>query len=249
MAKRRASVIDPFARLLTTVALLALTTSCAPTNSTVLLHQLGERFPFYACVPLGWIPVISKSYYYPGFSSENDDTGWWLPPTWTAIITPAELKAPAARTEYSILNRLVGVHMLQRQPIQSGYQYWLTWSARQYYYDGDEFGNNPLHEPFLCYSRIVPQRITTEQPIHVERYGREDDRLFRVAFDWSADTPADWLNDAGLRDYGAILAPALGSLRVTVVDERGVWNIHYVPTTALPMLGFTNRSSWTARHP
>ncbi len=75
--------------------------------------------------------------------------------------------------------------MLQSSNTADGRRYFLTMRAMPYYFDRNDLGHNPERAPYLCYSTVVPQRVTWTQPVHVERDGSApgNRQVFRAAFE------------------------------------------------------------------
>ncbi len=182
--------------------------SCSPTDHRIILYALRERFHYYECVPLGWVPVPVDGTYVQGYSAELDQTDWWLPPKWVGSIRIDRLKHRDARVTYALLNELVRVGMLDRNRVKNSFRYHLTWRALSYYFDENDFGNNPEHYSFLCYSKIAPQRVVWNEPIHRERIGGSETDVFRAKVEWLPGPVAAWAEDAFLQSHSVTLVPA-----------------------------------------
>ncbi len=50
--------------------------------------------------------------------------------------------------------------------MNNGIRYNLTERAFPYYFEGNDFGDNPDHLSYLCYSRLVPDRVVSSQAVH-----------------------------------------------------------------------------------
>jgi hypothetical protein len=216
-----------------------------------MMHAVSARFRYYECVPLGWVPVPAGDTYHRGYSAELDETDWWLPPTWSGVIRASELRRPDVKATYDVLNELVRAGVVQLQTSADRFRYHLTWQGLRYYFDGDDFGNNPSHNSFVCFSGMEPQRVIWSEPVHVEqnRDGSGETQVFRAAFEWRPGPPAAWANDAFLQSHSVILEPVNGPLVVRFVNRRGEWEIDYPRATALPRLGFADASVWPASRP
>ncbi len=235
--------------------ILAALSACSPTNHLVIMHFVNAQFARqnYQCVPLGWVPVPFDGTYYEGYSAELDETDWWLPPKWVGSVNSSELKHADVRVTYELLNELVSVGMLDRDRVHGGFRYHLTMRALPFYFDENDFGNNPEHFAYLCYSGIVPQRVIWNQPIHVEQVhgGSGKTQVFRAAFEWLPSTVAPWADSAFIQSHSVILAPTKGPIVVKFVNRQGTWEISNVHlfASALPRIGFADASAWPKSRP
>ncbi|MBV8282765.1 MAG: hypothetical protein JO347_12005 [Candidatus Eremiobacteraeota bacterium] len=183
--------------------------------------------------------------YYDVRSVELDETYWWLPPKWAGIIEGRDLARPDTRQAFDLLNDLARVGMVQRRNERGAFSYHLTWSALQYYFEGTEYGNNPEGLSFLCYSRIVPESVLWNEPIHAEQIAGVKMDAFRAAIKWAPSPPASWADDAFIRAHSVMLVPANAPLVVKFVRVGDVWETHYEsPTSAVPHLLFVNPRAW-----
>jgi len=122
--------------------------------------------------------------------------------------------------------------------------------ALDYYWERTQYRNNPGGEPYLCYSTIIPERATWNQPVHIEK--DRDGHLiqtFRAAFKWRASPIANWANDRLLRSHSVILAPIFSSTIAKFVNVNGDWVIQniYSRTQALPRVA--DASVWAPLGP
>lgn len=225
---------------------LAASSGCSVQSPTALMHAFSQRFPYYACVPLGWVPIPAADMSYQvGYSAQTDDSSWYLPAKWVANIDRSTTKRPDVKAEFELLTRLVDAGVLQMSVSGERFTFHLTWNGLPYYYDDDEFGNNPLHEPFLCQSRIVPGAILWKEPVHGETIGGVDRSVFRVAFSWSRGQPASWANDPFVASHSAILAPFSGPIVVRFVqDSDGSWEMDQLDSASTPRVGLVDRAAW-----
>lgn len=226
--------------------------ACAPTDHHIIMLNLRAQFAQQGCecVPLGWVPVRLADTYYQGYSAELDQTDWWLPPKWVGRVSTKDLKHANVRVTYDLLNELTRVGMLDRKPAADAFEYHLTLSALPFYYDEDALGNNPEHFTYLCYSRMVPERLTWSEPIHLEQIGDAPEKMeaFRAAFEWRPSPAAAWAENAFLRSHSVVLAPSQHTLTVKFVNWKGTWEIYHVNmfASALPHIGVTDASVWPA---
>jgi hypothetical protein len=124
--------------------------------------------------------------------------------------------------------------MLIRRRTPLGFRYHLTPRAVPYYFASNDYGNNPDDVPYLCYSTMVPLRVTWNQPVHIER-GADGSpvRVFRAGFEWRASPDASWA-DAMLRSHGVLLAPTQSPVVAKFVDWKGAW---YIENIESPLAG------------
>ena len=226
--------------------IVAASSGCSVQSSTALIHAFGQRFPYYACVPLGWVPIPApdKSYEV-GYSAQTDDSSWYLPAKWVANIDRSSTKRPDVKAEFDLLTHLVDAGVLQMSVARDRFTFHLTLNGLPNYYDDDEFGNNPLHEPFLCQSRIVPGAILWREPVHAEMIAGVDRSVFRAAFSWSHGQPANWANDPFVASHSAILAPFGGPIVVRFVQgSDGLWEMDQLEGAGTPRIDFTDRAAW-----
>jgi len=117
--------------------------------------------------------------------------------------------------------------LVQRRQVPDGYLYHVTPDGFDYYFDDDQFGNNPEHEPYLCYSTMVPQRVTWSEPVRLETRQFEARRLptFRAAFEWQPSADADWADNPFLRSHSVVLGPARSPTVATFVKFDASWEL------------------------
>ncbi len=196
------------------------------------MHALRSQVAnqYHECVPLGWAPVPVAGTYYPGYSAELQETNSWLRPLWLGSVQTSDLQRPAVRATFEVLNELAHVGMLESRRVPGGFRYRLTLRALPYYFDENQYGNNPEHWPYLCYSLIVPQRVVWNQPIQLERHGYRPSasEAFRVGFQWRPSQVASWSNNAILRSHSVILAPTASPLIATFAKRDGAWIIQHL---------------------
>ncbi|HEY7995020.1 MAG TPA: hypothetical protein VID24_12470 [Candidatus Eremiobacteraceae bacterium] len=195
------------------------------------------------------IPTSHNSYMV-GYSAQTDDSSWYLPAKWVANIDRSTTQRPDVKAEFDLLIRLVDAGVLQMSMASDRFTFHLTWNGLPYYYEDDEFGNNPLHEPFLCQSRIVPGAILWREPVRSESIGGVDKNVFRAAFSWSRERPASWANDPFVASHSVILAPFSSPIVVRFVqDADGSWEMDQVNDAGIPRIGFADQSSWQPSAP
>ena len=153
-------------------------------------------------MPLGWSPVAVAGTYYPGTSVTLYEEGVWLPAQWIGRVRARDLARRDVRTISGVLNELARAGMLVRDNARGGTRYHLTAAAAPFYYDENDYGNNPDHIPYLCYSTIVPQQVLSIDSARRGRlrYGSHDEEMFHATFAWTPSPIAVWANDAFLRE-------------------------------------------------
>ena len=204
-------------------------TGCSPTDQRVIMNRLNSQLTqqYHECVPLGWNPVPVAGTYYPGSSAEFVEENTWLRPVWLGSVRTSDLLRPETRAIYRVLNKLVKAGMVEKNRTPGGFRYHLTMRALPYYFDDNALGNNPDHIPYLCYSKIVPQRVIWNQPIHLEQSRDNVGRIevFRVAFSWTSSPVGSWSADADLRSRSVILAPVASPTIVKFIKSGKTWEI------------------------
>lgn len=174
----------------------------------------------HACVPLGWYPVRVGTMFYPGYSAEMQDNSW-VPPLWLGSVHARDLSHGQVRVVASILNRFVQNGLLESHATPRGNHFHLTLRGMADYFDRNDFGNNPDHLPYLCYSKVVPQSVVRFDA--VPRSPRDGSR-FTATFTWTSGAEAPWV-DAFLRAHAIVLAPTGSPATAVFVRENGEWQI------------------------
>ena len=208
--------------------------ACSPANDQVVLATLRTQLvtQYHECVPLGWSPVAVAGTYYPGTSVTLYEEGVWLPARWIGRVRTRDLARPDVRTISAVLNELTHAGMLVRDDARGGARYHLTAAAAPFYYDESDYGNNPDHIPYLCYSTIVPQKVLSIGSARRGRlrYGSHDEDLFRATFAWTPSTIAGWANDPFLRSHSVKLGPAESPVTATFAKRHGEWALAELST-------------------
>lgn len=215
-------------------AITTLVAACAPNSAFTIMHAAQAHFAraYHQCIPLGWNPTPIYGTYYPGYDVELEESDWWLPPIWLGYLPQSVAYGRRARTAERVLALLVGAGMVKRDTYSGASYYHITDAAFDYFYDDDNLGNNPGHAPYLCFSKIVPQRVLWKQPVHAERGAS----TFRVALAWSAGPPAPWAANPELRKYAVTLAPARAPLILKFAKTKDGWQIVNVYPSAPNLL-------------
>lgn len=229
-------------------ALFVTLAACSPTNQGVILRELNARLAtqYHECVPLGWNPKpVVEAYFVPRYSAEFHDASW-IAPLWLASIPDAIASRPDARAAALVMNDLVAIGMLARHHVGASTRYRLTMRGRPYYFDRNEFGDNPDHLPYLCYSRIVPQQILWNQPVHLERFREESQRvqIFRASFTWIAGARDAWAADPVLRSHTGVLPPSISPAIAEFANLDGSWEVVKMVAAAPPLPRVSNVAVW-----
>jgi hypothetical protein len=226
----------------------AVLTACGPTNHRVIMKELRGQLArqYHACVPLGWNPVPASGSFYPGISVTVQEEGVWLPVMWLARIDARAAARPDVRAVARVLDELARIGMLSREAWPSGVRYRLTERALPYFFADDEHGNNPEALPYLCYSAIVPQRVVSNEDVHVENlHGAIDEaQVFRASFQWKPGPAAAWANDPVLRSHSVLLAPNADTLVAQFVKLGGSWRVLKVSAADSPLPILVDASVW-----
>lgn len=220
------------------ITLAQMLTCCSAVSDRVVVGTLKTALQqeYHACVPLGWDPVPVLGHYYPGYSSEYFENGVWLRPFWIGVVYDNQQRDPRVRAAEAVMDALIRVGMLQRTSGRGATFYHLTPAAVRYYYDGNSYGDNPDHLPFLCYSSVLPTKVIRTGPILR--------RSFRVTFEWRSSSPAPWADDSFLRSHSVLLPPLVTPTFAQFSKSQGQWYVQRIWTTQ-PMLGRTvEPSAW-----
>jgi hypothetical protein len=180
------------------------------------------------CVPLGWDPArVDDNFFYVGYSAELDETSWYLPPPWVAGFGPHAVIGPQGRTVQALLSHLMRSGMVSERKRVGHAQYHLTAAGFERFFDNDNFGNNRLLNPYLCYSTIAPRTIVWKQPVHLENdpYGPGRVQVFRVAFTWTVLPDRSWTPDAFIRAHTITLGPARSPAIAKFVRRGNDWEL------------------------
>jgi hypothetical protein len=234
-------------RAIATIALLACLSACTPTpdppaggSRAAILSELSYAFTFqyHACVPLGWGPVAVAGTYYPGYVASLQNYGEFLDAVWRARIALPQISDPQIRPVYEVLNHLVGAGLLSRTRDASVYEYYMTANAMHYYYGISRYDNNRAWMQYLCYSRVLPDRLLWVQRIPQPSDWTGHAQWYRVSFTWKASAPAGWARDPFLRRHSVILSPLKSPTQAKMFYIDGHWHVAniYDRTWMLPAL-------------
>jgi len=228
------------------IAAVAALGACAPTNARVILKTVRTQLAnqYHECVPLGWAPVPVAGTYYPGYSIEASDERAWLKALWIGVVRADALSRPDVRATYDVLDQLAQAGLVVKRRFPQGFFYHLTVRALPYYFDGNDFGNNPDHIPYLCYSRVVPDRVVWSQSVRAERAGGRTADVFRAAFHWHASEIAPWAASPLLRSHSVVLAPTQSPVVATFVQVQSSWLIETIVTAGRPVPRLADASVW-----
>jgi hypothetical protein len=182
----------------------------------------------HACVPLGWNPVPAGGYYYPGYSTSYQKPGVWLPPLWLGVIYDDQRNDADVRASYDVINALISVGMVRVERRSHATFYHLTMNAVPYYFNSNNYGEDPDGIPMLCYSTIVPTKILSTSAV----VGGS----FKATFQWRPSPPAGWAATTFFRTHSIILPPLQETAIATFRKYPWGWSMHSLSTSA-PMLG------------
>jgi hypothetical protein len=221
--------------------------ACSPTNDEVILGMLRTQLAaqYHECVPLGWSPVAVAGTYYPGTTVTLYEEGVWLPARWIGRVRTRDLARRDVRAISDVLNELARAGMLVREKTSAGSRYHLAAAAQPFFYDDSDYGNNPDHIPYLCYSTIVPQRVLSTDSVRRARlrYGSRDEDMFHATFAWTPSPIAGWANDAFLRSHSVMLGPAESPVTVTLAKRHGEWMIAEL-SAPTPVARIVDTAAW-----
>ncbi|HET6896323.1 MAG TPA: hypothetical protein VFH72_13140 [Candidatus Baltobacteraceae bacterium] len=209
------------------LALSACAHAPTPGSTAAVLNALSSALDvqYHACVPLGWNPVVVAGTYYPGYIASRQSYEETWDAIWRGRILTAETAKLPVKPVYEVLNHLVEAGLLKRTRSSSSYDYYLKYAALPYYYDTSWFGNNKGDMQYLCYSKIVPDRI-----LWVEHTRRPSDwsgpaQWYRASFTWKASAPAAWARDPFLRAHSVILAPLKSPTTAKMFYIDKTWHV------------------------
>lgn len=229
------------------VGLAAMLIGCSPGSPSFVMAALSSDKHPYECVPLGWVPAVTTGGgYFDAYDADVDETDWWLPPKWSAMVATDRPIHGDERVTFDLLNALAQAGMVQATRTRDGFVYHLTWQALQYYYDGDSFGNNPEHYPYLCYSEVVPLRVNWVAPIHDEHVAGSSDEVEAFSADvrWSTRIDGGWGAGEVIHAHSVTLAPEQGDVLVTFHEDAGAWDVAVRRTSPLPHISLVEPSAW-----
>ncbi len=227
---------------------LILLGACSHSIDSVLHGAIFDRFSaqFHRCVPLGWVPEPVDGSYVPGYSVEYSPRDVWLPPLWLGFVPGRALHTVHGLSAYRLLKEFVKAGLVESQPARRGTWYRLTERAVPYYFEGNDFGNNPLHLSYLCYSTIVLDGLAWSAGAQAGADGG-DAHAFKVRFTWHSDSEATWAANPVVQRYSVTLAPTQSPAAVEVAKRDGSWEVaraYYDATNTL-----TNPSAWATSPP
>jgi len=222
-------------------------TACSPAQHWLVLRAIRAEMAqhYHGCVPLGWNPIPVDGGFILGENVELDSSGWWLPPLWVGVVPRHDISQPSVRVISQILNDLAAEGLLQRSAISGGDQYNMTPMAIRYYYDDDFYGNNPEGASYLCYSKIVFDKLQWDRQIATNRVTNAPKGAvhFVCAFSWHPSAEATWiLGDRFLQAHGVLLAPTANPIVIAYWQLGGDWGIENVEDATLNRL--VDPSAW-----
>lgn len=213
-----------------------------PASQYALLTSLSDelQFQYHECVPLGWQPVPVANTYYPGFSASAPTYAEFLDAIWRGRISTKDLRRSDARTVSAVLTHLVLAGLLSSEKTPNGVNYFLRPQAFPYYFGSSVYKNNRDSLQYLCYSRIVPDKIVWSQPILAPPVSRHASKVqwYRVVFTWKPSTPAAWASDPFLRAHSIVLSPTSSPTAARMYYNNDGWHVAgiYDHTWMLPKL-------------
>lgn len=213
--------------------------ACSPTNHRTLMRTLTANFSAqpHECVPLGWNPVpFDGKHFVPGQGIEVQEPGTWIPAMWIGGIPSGEgSKGEEVHSIAGVLDALVRAGLVARTRFRGRYRYHLTAQSLPYYFDENQYGNNPDHLPYLCYSWIVPQNVVWSGPVHEANDG-ERRTVFGAEFAWRPSPRAAWGADPMIRAHSVVLAPDQSPLLARVGKWGREWRVEriYLESSSMP---------------
>jgi hypothetical protein len=181
---------------------------------------------------------LTTTSYVPGYDATSSDAGGWFQALWIAVIRKRDLSLPTARRTRTILDELTRLGMLKRIEFSDRFRYHLTTRGSDYFYDQNELGNNSERWPYMCFSRVIPERIAWERP------SSADAGHLRVAFTWKPVPVGAWMTPR-LKPYGVVLTPTMSPTVATLVRRREQW---VVASMDVSYPSVANRAAWLPPH-
>jgi hypothetical protein len=219
--------------------------SCSHRADSFLYDAIDDRFSgqFHRCVPLGWEPAPVDGSYVPSYSIEYSPSDAWLPPLWLGSLPDWARSTTEGRSTYRLLTALARAGLVESERGAHSTLYRLTERGAPFYFEGNDLGNNPLHLPYLCYSAIVPDRLTSSTG---RKKGQSDGvtASFTVRFAWHSDPDAAWAADPVIQHYSVNLAPTQSPAVVEVANRNGWWEVAHAYYDASNTLA--DPSAWPA---
>lgn len=212
------------------------------------MHALASALEvqYHACVPLGWNPVAVAGTYYPGYIASRQTYEETWDAIWRGRILVADATKHGVKPVYDVLNHLVKAGLLRRVRAASYYDYYLTYEALPYYYDTSWFDNNRGDMQYLCYSKIVPNRIVWSQRIRRPSDWSGPAQWYRASFTWTASTPLAWARDPFLRSHSVILAPLKSPTIAKMFYLDKTWHVVNIYDKTWMMPKVSDAAVWNA---
>lgn len=219
-----------------------------PGSQAAVLGALSSALveQHHACVPLGWGPVAVAGTYYPGYvaSLQSYEETWDA--IWRGRILTADLSKARVKPVYAVLNHLVQAGLLEKKRTPFSYDYYLTYNALAYYYDGSRFGDNIGDMQYLCYSNIVPEHLIWVQRIPAPADWTGPAQWYRAAFTWKASAPAAWARDPFLRAHSVILSPLKSPTTAKMFYVEKTWHVADIYDRTWMMPRVSDSTAWNS---
>ena len=238
-------------------ALLAalLLSACAhaptPGSQAAVLNALSNALEvqYHACVPLGWNPVAVAGTYYPGYIASRQSYEETWDAIWRGRILAANVEKPSVKPVYEVLNHLEDAGLLRRVRTPLNYDYYLTPNALPYYYDTSWFDNNRGDMQYLCYSKIIPDRIVWVEHIRRPSNWSGPAQWYRASFKWRASASATWASDPFLRAHSVILAPLKSPTTAKMFYLDETWHVTNIYDHTWMMPKVSDATAWNSPQP
>ncbi len=193
----------------------------------------------HACIPLGWnaVPVV-KHYFAPGTSVELTEEGVWIPAAWIGSVREGRGTSDVRQIR-TVLAALRNAGLIQTREAGKSLQYRLTAEGLKYYYDENDYKNNPAHLSYLCYSHVVPVRIVWRSPVKSEK--------FRAAIAWEPSPPAQWASDPVLRAHTVVLSPASTTVVASFIKQGHQWSLQRLDEPGIGLPQVADPKAWALK--
>lgn len=213
--------------------------SCAPNSAWSVMRVTQDALATqpHECIPLGWnvVPVVNH-YFAPGTSVELTEEGIWIPAAWIGSVRQGRSTSDVRQIR-TVLAALRKAALIQTREVGKSLQYRLTAEGLKYYYDENDYKNNPAHLSYLCYSHIVPVRVVWSSPVKSEQ--------FRAGIAWQASPPAQWASDPVLRAHTVVLSPTSTTVVASFKKQGHQWYLQRLEEPGIGLPKVADPKAWT----
>lgn len=238
-------------KVIAATVMMFLLAACAPKTGPgsqyALLDALSEQlYQYHSCIPLGWQPVAVAGTYYPGYIASLQGYAEFLDAIWRGRIPAGDVQKPRVAPVFRVLNHLVQAGLLDRKRTSTGFDYYLTEQALQYYYASSLYQDNRGNMQYLCYSKIVPEQIIWSQRIpRPPDWVPSKAQWYRVVFRWKTSALARWASaDPFLRSHSIVLSPLKSPTAARMFYLRNAWHLVNIYDGNWMLPALTDAAAW-----